>query len=158
MEMVGAAGGLDVRSASGDARIEVLRPLDTLFVRTSSGNVNLTGGSRNAQVDTASGNIWLLNLSGSTVVETSTGKVTLRWDRLEADDTVKVRSASGRIDLSIPDASDPRGSLTTTGGTIRCDLPGTVNERGDTVSLEGAGPMIEAETASGEIVLVRVDT
>jgi hypothetical protein len=153
MEFTGAAGSLDIRSAQGGARIDVVRPLDKLFARTSSGDVALSGGARRVQVDTASGDVRLDNLSGSAEVETSTGKVILSWDRLDPGSVVKVRTASGRVQLVLPDNVSPQGTLTTTGGTIRCDLPGTVNERGDTVQLDGDGPVLQVETASGEIVV-----
>jgi DUF4097 and DUF4098 domain-containing protein YvlB len=153
MEFVGATDSLDVRSASGDARIDVVRPLDSLFARTSSGDITLTGGAREVTVDTASGDVRLSNLSGPAEVTTSTGKIILRWDRLDPDMTVKVQSASGRIHLVLPEHVRPRGTLTTTGGTIRSDLPGTVNEAGDTVTLHGDGPTLRVETASGEITV-----
>ena len=46
MEMVGAARSLDIRTAEGDAQIEVFRPLEHFFARSSSGDVRLVGGSR----------------------------------------------------------------------------------------------------------------
>ncbi len=155
MEFMGAAPGLDIRSASGESRVVVIRPLDNLFVRTSSGGVNLIGGARKAFVDTASGNVWLENLSGSVEVMTSTGKISLRWDRLDAEAVVKVQTSSGKVHLLVPDDVRPRGFLTTTAGTIRSDLPGVVNNTGDTVVLTGDGPLFEVESASGEIVLER---
>jgi hypothetical protein len=153
MELNGAAGAVDIRSASGDTRIDVIRPLDRIFARTSSGNINLSGGAREAEVDTASGSVWLENLSGSALVVTSTGRITLRWDRLDPEHTVKVRSSSARVQLFLPDTVSPRGALTTTGGNIRCDLPGSVNEAGDTVELSGDGPELLVETASGAIIV-----
>jgi hypothetical protein len=157
VELDGAAASIDVRSAAGDARITVFRPLDSLFVRTSSGQVVLDGGAREATIDTASGAIRLSNLSGSTTVTTSTGRVELSWDRLDPGASVRVRSASGRVRLVIPEHSDPGGTLKTTDGTIRCDLPGRINDAGDTVSLEGDGATLDIETASGDILLGRSD-
>jgi len=153
LELVGATTALDIRSASGDSNVEVVRPLLRLFARTSSGDVILSGGAREVEVDTASGAIRLDNLSGSARVETSSGKINLRWDRLDADSTVKVKSSSSRIHLIIPPSVKPRGTLTTSGGTVRCDFPGTVNETGDTVHLEGDGPLLEIESTSGEILV-----
>ena len=153
LEFSGATARLDIRSAAGDSRVDVMRPLDELFARTSTGAVTLSGGARLVQVDTASGDVWLENLSGSAEVSTSSGKITLRWDRLEPTDRVRVRSTSGRITLAVPPHVRPRGRLTTTGGSVRSDLPGTVNEAGDTVILDGDGPLLEIETASGEILL-----
>ncbi len=153
IEMNGAATGVDIRTPAGDSRIDVMRPLEDLFARTSTGDVTLHGGTRHAHVETASGDIWLEGLSGPADVSTSSGRITLRWDRLDPEDTVRVRSTSSRITLLVPAHARPRGTLTTTGGRVRSDLPGTVNEAGDTVVLEGDGPLIEAETASGEIIL-----
>lgn len=155
MEMVGAAHSLEVHTAAGDARLEVVRPLESFFGRTSSGNISLEGGARRAEVDTASGDVYLAALSGSVVVTTSTGRISLRWDRLEPDDVVKVRSTSGRIHLILPETVQPSGRLTTVAGSIRSDFPGRVNEDGDTVELSGRGPRLEVETASGELVVSR---
>lgn len=153
LEFTGATSELDIRTASGESRIATMRPLDNLFVRTSSGGVNLVGGARTAFVDTASGNVWLENLSGPTKVITSTGKISLRWDRLDAEAVVKVNTSSGKVHLVLPDGVKPQGYLTTTAGVIRSELPGVVNEAGDTVNLTGDGPVLEVESATGEIVL-----
>ncbi len=155
MELEGAAAAVDVRTASGDARLELVRPLDDLFARTSSGDVTLTGGARKVHADTASGDVWLNNLSGDAEVETSSGKITLRWDRLPPDATVTVHSSSGRIRLELPPEASPKGVLRTTAGSIRCDLPGTVNDTGDTVTLAGDGATLEVETASAEMAVSR---
>lgn len=155
MELVGAATALDVRTAGGDARVDVVRPLERFFARTSSGSVQLTGGARQVHVDTSSGDVWLDNLSGAAEVVTSTGLITLRWDRLEPADEVRVRTSSGRIHLVLPAGVEPGGALRTTTGTIRSDLPGTVSETGDTVELAGDGPTLAVSSESGEIILSR---
>lgn len=93
------------------------------------------------------------NLSGNAEVVTSTGKITLTWDRLEAENRVIVRSDSSRIRLTLPEGISPRGSLRTIGGSVRSDFPGTVNEAGDTVTLSGDGPEIMVESASGDVTL-----
>ena len=153
VEMDGAAASIDFRSAAGDAQIKVVRPLDTLFARTSSGDVSLVGGARMARVDTASGRISLQNLSGDAEVSTSTAKVILSWDRLEPGATVRVRSSSGSVQLIVPAGVSPQGTITTTTGSVRSELPGEVVEGGMTLRLSGDGPTFDIETASGEIQL-----
>lgn len=155
MEVVGAATALDIRTAAGDARVDVVRPLERLFARTSSGNIQLAGGARRVHVDTASGDVWLDNLSGSVEVETATGRITLRWDRLESDDEVLVRTSSGRIHIVLPEGVAAGGTVRTTAGAIRSDLPGTVNAAGDSVELAGDGPTLTVSSESGEIILSR---
>jgi hypothetical protein len=152
-EMDGATASIDFRSAAGDGQIKVVRPLETLTARTSSGDVSLVGGARHARVDTASGRISLQNLSGAADISTSTGKVTLGWDRLEPGATVRVRSSSGRVYLIIPAGVRPQGTITTTTGSVRSEFPGEVVEGGMTLRLSGDGPTFDVETASAEIQL-----
>jgi hypothetical protein len=153
LELVGAAAAVDIRSASGDTRLDLIRPLERLFARTASGNVQLSGGAREVHADTASGSIWMSNLSGNAEVVTSTGKITLSWDRLDSTNRAVVRSDSGRIRITLPEGIAPSGSLRSIGGTIRSDFPGVVNDAGDTVTLSGDGPEVLIESASGDIVL-----
>lgn len=153
MELVGAAASLDVRTAEGDAQIEVIRPFSHFFARTSSGDVRLVGGAREARVDTASGKISLENLSGSVAISTSTGRITLSWDRLDPGHTIRIRSSSGRVHLMVPEGVHPQGRLTTTTGKIRSEFPGDVTADGSGLILRGDGPTFDVETASGEIQL-----
>jgi len=153
VEMDGAAASIDFRSAAGDAQIKVVRPLETLIARTSSGDVNLVGGARTARVDTASGRISLQNLSGDAEISTSTAKIILSWDRLEPGATVRVRSSSGSVQLIVPAGVSPQGTITTTTGSVRSEFPGEVVEGGMTLRLSGDGPIFDVETASGEIQL-----
>ncbi|MGD8440893.1 MAG: DUF4097 family beta strand repeat-containing protein [Holophagae bacterium] len=153
MELLGAAAAVDIRSASGDARLDLVRPLERLFARTSSGAISVAGGARLVHVDTASGSVWMDNLSGDAEVITATGRITLTWDRLDPGHRVVVRSDSGRIRVTIPEDSSPRGSLTTIAGQIRSDFAGLVNDAGDTISLTGDGPEVLIESASGDVTL-----
>jgi DUF4097 and DUF4098 domain-containing protein YvlB len=151
--MEGATSAIDFHSAAGDLQVSVVRPIESLSARTSSGDVSLSGGARQVTVDTASGHIALHNLSGNAEVSTSTGKITLRWDRLESDATVRVRSSSGRVQLIIPADVRPQGTITTTTGSVRSEFPGEVIEGGMTLRLSGDGPTFDIETASAEIQL-----
>ena len=153
MELNGATASLDIRTADGDAQIEVIRPLSHFFARTSSGDVQLVGGAQEARVDTASGKISLENLSGSVAISTTTGKITLSWDRLDPGQTIRIRSSSGRVHLMVPEGVQPQGTLTTTTGTIRSEFPGLVSEDGSALNLQGDGPTFDVETASGDIQL-----
>jgi hypothetical protein len=153
MNLNGATASLDIRTADGDAQIEVIRPLSHFFARTSSGDVRLVGGAREARVDTASGKISLENLSGGVAISTSTGRITISWDRLDPGQTVRIRSSSGRVHLMIPAGVQPQGTLTTTTGTIRSEFPGLVSEDGSALNLQGDGPSFDVETASGDIQL-----
>lgn len=153
VEMVGAATAVELRSASGDATFELVRPLERLFARTASGDVTLSGGARQVQADSASGDLRLENLSGSAEVQSSSGKIILEWDRLDPDSLVRVKSSSGLVHLVLPEGITAQGQIRTTNGTIRSDLPGVVNDAGDTVVLHGDGPRLEIESESGDVVV-----
>jgi hypothetical protein len=153
LELVGAAAAVDIRSASGDARLDLLRPLEKLFARTSSGSLTVSGGARQVHADTASGSVWMDQLSGDAEVVTATGKITLSWDRLDSQHRVVVRTDSGKIRVTLPEDVAPAGRLRTIAGTVRSDFPGVVNDAGDTVTLSGDGPELMIESASGDIVL-----
>ncbi len=153
IHFVGAAASVDARSVSGDIRVETVRPLKHFFARTAGGNVTLNGGAQEAHVDTASGDIWLDALSGSADIVTSKGKITLRWDRIEPDDTIKVRSTSGNVRIVLPGGTKPSGHLRTVKGKISTDLTATISPDGMSVTFTGAGPTLDVETASGKIAL-----
>lgn len=154
LTLFGAAASVEIKSAEGDAEIQMIRPLESFAASTSAGSLRLIGGAREARVGTASGDIRLENLSGNLDATTSTGKITVTWDRLDAKQTVRIRSSSGRVHLMIPEGVSPQGTLTTTTGAVRSELPGEVTGDGKTLRLAGDGPVFDVETASGEIVLV----
>ncbi len=150
---VGAASSVDARSVSGNIRIETVRPLTSFFAQTASGDVTLTGGARKVHVDTASGNVWLNALSGPVDIVTSKGKITLRWDRVETADTIKVRTTSGDVRIILPDGTKPSGDLRTVKGKISTDVTATISPNGMSVTFTGPGPTLNVETASGTIEL-----
>ncbi len=153
VSFLGAARSLTAIATSGKVELQVVRPLEELIVRTTSGRVTFTGGARKVNVDTASGAISLKNLSGSAEISTSSGAITLTWDRLDADQGIVVRSTRGNIHLSVPPGVKPAGELRTVKGKIEARIPGTRSDDGTTLQLPGEGPVFDVETAKGQIVL-----
>jgi len=153
ISFIGAAHSLTAIATSGKVDLQVVRPLEELIVRTTSGRVSFTGGARKVSVDTASGAISLDNLSGSVEISTSSGSVILAWDRLETGDRVAIRSTKGKVHLAIPVGVSPSGELRTVKGAIESRIPGTVAAGGSTFELSGEGPLLDVETAKGDILL-----
>jgi len=153
IDFLGAAHSLTAIATSGKVAIVVVRPLEELIVRTTSGRVKLSGGARKASVDTASGSITLMSLSGSCQVSTSSGSVDLAWDRLDPEHRVVVRSIRGAVDLNIPPGVAPSGTLRTVKGKIESRLSGTLNGDGTVFELRGDGPHMDVETTKARIVL-----
>lgn len=153
ISFLGAARSVAAVATSGKVVLRVVRPLDDVIVRTTSGKVTLSGGARHASVDTASGNISLTELSGSVQISTSSGAVTLSWDRLGAGERVVVRSTKGSVRLTLPPGILPGGELRTVTGKIRSWIPGTPAANGTVLKLAGQGPLFDIETAKAEIVI-----
>ena len=148
----GAARTVDIRTTTGRASVEVVRPLETFTASTSGGDVRLRGGARRTRVATASGEVHLEGLSGPTEVSTASGEIALQWDRIAPGTSVRVRSTRGRVRLQLPATVRPAGELRTTGGEIACELPEVVRE-GGTLRLEGSGPVLDVETSASDILL-----
>ncbi len=153
ISFLGAARSVTAVATSGKVDLLVVRPLDDVIVRTTSGKVTLTGGSRHASVDTASGDISLAELSGSVQISTSSGTVNLSWDRLGAGERVVVRSTKGAVRLTLPPGVLPGGELRTVSGKIQSWIPGTPAANGTVLELPGQGPLFDVETAKAEIVV-----
>jgi len=151
----GAAKSLQIHSTSGPSIIRVFRPLDKLWVRTASGGIKFEGNAKEVHVETASGPIKLHGLLADTSVETVGGDIELQWDALSAETKVNVRSASGDIIIYLPPDSEPSGSLTTIEGQLESEFSGQVSEDGKTIHLDGTGPALMIESASGNIHLLR---
>lgn len=158
LSLIGGASSVSVNGGEGEVWIEVFRPLEEFFAQTSSGSISLKGGAREARASTGSGLIRLENLSGSVEASTSNGRITIAWDRIDADAQVRIRTASGRVQLHLPGNTRPQGRLTTTTGNVRSGFPGTVTPDGGTLELTGDGPTFDVETASGEIQLTIRET
>ncbi|MCD4748425.1 MAG: DUF4097 domain-containing protein [Thermoanaerobaculales bacterium] len=151
----GAAASIEIRTTSGNTLMDVVRPLNRLWARTSSGTLQLSGGAKNIEIETASGSVTLAGLSGSASVETVSGEIIIAWDRLPKDVVVTLRTSKGDIHVTLPPESRPSGRLTTVTGEILSEFPGEIGIEGDTVLLTGDGPTLEIETASGALTLAK---
>ncbi len=106
-------------------------------------------------METASGDVDLSGLSGPATVESVNGNIHATWDRLDSGASVKLRTSKGDIVITIPSEAAPSGTLTTATGEIHSEFEGTVSEAGDSVTLAGDGPVLDIETASGKIHVVK---
>ncbi|HHQ48972.1 MAG TPA: hypothetical protein ENK19_08845, partial [Acidobacteria bacterium] len=153
VHFVGAARSLTAIATSGKIDLVVVRPLEELVVRTTSGRVTLAGGTRTASVDTASGDIDLQDLSGGAQVSTASGSIQMRWDRLDTGQRVSIRSIRGPVRLALPPGVQPSGTLRTTKGTIESRLSGSLSPDGTVLELKGNGPVLDVETTKARILV-----
>jgi hypothetical protein len=156
IHFLGAARSLTAVATSGKVDLVVVRPLEELVARTTSGSVSFEGGARTVNVDTASGDIRLSGLSGDAQITTASGSIEMRWDRLDDGRRISIRSIRGPVRLDLPPGVQPSGELRTTRGTLETRLPGTMNGDGTVYRLTGEGPALDVETAKARIVVQTV--
>jgi tol-pal system protein YbgF len=125
-----------------------------LLLRSSSGNVLLTGGARVLRCDTASGKVRLEGLLGPVGIATTSGTVTARFDALAPTDEIKVSTTSGAVAITLPPGSTPGGELSSAKADIRSVYPGTADPEGGKLQLSGSGPKLAVTTTSGKIELL----
>lgn len=157
ISFIGNAPSIEIRSTSGDASLRVFRALQKLWTQSASGGITLEGGAHELHVETASGKVHVRGLLSSASVDTVSGGIDLQWDALDPQAKIKIRSSTGLIRIVFPPEASPAGSLTTSTGKIRSEFSGKISEDGNTLELDGQGPNIEIETASGDILLLRDD-
>lgn len=154
VQFTGWAPELEVRTTSGDMRVQVTRPLERLLTRSAGGSLTLIGGAREARCESSSGSMRLEALLGSLSVTTSSGSVTALFDTLEAEHEVRVNTTTGRVQISLPPGTEPGGEIASTRGEIRSEYPGHTSTEERRLLLAGEGPRVYVATASGKVELL----
>lgn len=153
VEFLGFAPEVETRTTSGDIRLRFAKPVDSLLVRTASGDVEVVGGVRLLRCDTSSGELRAVGLLGSVGVATTSGDVSLNFDALPGDSQVKVSTTSGKVVVSLPPGAQPSGEVQSASGEIRSVYPGETPGKGGRLLLSGHGPSLAISTSSGRIEL-----
>lgn len=154
VQFTGWAPELEVRTTSGDMRIQVTRPLDRLLARSAGGSVTLIGGSRETRCESSSGAMRLEGLLGNLSVITSSGNVTALFDALRPEHQVQVSTTTGRVQISLPPGTEPGGEIASTRGEIRSNYPGQTSTEERRLLLAGSGPKVYVTTASGKVEIL----
>jgi hypothetical protein len=162
--VTGAAGLVDVRTASGDTKLDETG--EKTLVQSASGDVRIAVAGGSVDVRTASGNVQIGPVAGDVLVHTASGDVSLgavsgdinarsvSGDVKVADATsgiAQVSAVSGDVEIGIHSGSLAAINLSTVSGSTdnHFEVAGEVPE-GDTPVLE-----ITVKTTSGDIRLHR---
>jgi hypothetical protein len=129
----GIQGPANLQTGSGDIELQQTGPGD-VRAQTGSGSVRLNGISGGLHAGTGSGDIEV------------NGKPTTDW---------KLGTGSGSIRLTVGKATAFTVNASTGSGGIHIEQPfsmqGELNRHHITASVNGGGPLIKAETGSGDI-------
>ncbi len=144
----GTVDSLSIRTLSGDVMVE--DRLGDLEIRTASGDVEVKRCSGDISVTTASGDVVLSDCSENVYVQTASGSVEIDVD--DGCNGVSISTASGDIALRHPDDFDALFTCATVSGDITRD--GEDLEPGRFSLGQGLTP-VRLSTASGDISIDR---
>lgn len=181
-------GHVAVRSLEGDAsaqtsggHIEVTELQGNLSAETSGGHITIKTISGNAKVETSGGHIEVDGVRGDLVAETSGGHIEIRdaKGRVDADTSGghvevgfakgnarggKIESSGGGITVAIDPNVDLAIDASTSGGSVRTDIPvkivgkvtgssikGTLGKGGETLFVHTSGGSVSIGATGGSI-------
>ncbi len=181
-------GHVTVRSLEGDAsaatsggHIEVKALQGNLSAKTSGGHIALKTISGNAKVETSGGHIEADDVQGDLVAETSGGHIEIRGakGRVDADTSGghvevgfakgnahggRIESSGGGITVSIDPDVDLAIDASTSGGSVKTDIPlkvlgkvtrssirGTLGKGGQTLFVHTSGGSVSIGATGGSI-------
>jgi hypothetical protein len=135
------SGGIEANNVTGDSVLD-----------TGSGDIHVAfAKSGFVTAETGSGSIHLENIQGRLKAQTGSGDISVSG---KPGEDWKLETGSGSIDLGVGsapmtlDAESGSGSITTTQNLV---THGSVDKHHITGSINGGGPMVKAETGSGNI-------
>lgn len=146
----GVGKNAKLQTGSGDIRANGLQ--DAFEVHTGSGNITAEQtGQGDVKAQTGSGNIELKDIHGGFVGQTGSGDIKASgtpsspWTLKTGSGNIDITSGTAPLTL---DASSGSGSVTTDKEML---VKGSLNQHHITGNLNGGGPLVRAETGSGDI-------
>ncbi len=169
-------GVSNVRTSNGGIRIWKLN--GALDARTSNGGIDATDYTGNASLHTSNGGIHVEMNKGALDASTSNGGIEARLIEPDPNQSVRLESTNGHIDLSLdavrevrantsnssitvrlPDSASARVRARTSNSSITTDFDVLTRSMSSKNSLDGSlgggGPLIDLSTSNGNIKLLR---
>jgi len=178
-------GHISLRSLEGDANAETsgghIEATDlegNLNAETSGGHIAIKNVSGNAKAETSGGHIEAEGVSGNLIAETSGGHIEIHGakGRVDADTSGghvevsfakgnahggKIESSGGGIRVGIDPNVDLAIDASTSGGSVRTDIPvklvGTVNKSSIRGTLGKGGETLYVHTSGGSVSISAAD-
>jgi DUF4097 and DUF4098 domain-containing protein YvlB len=159
---VGTGGGnVDLRDTVGTATlrtsggdVSAKNVTGNVEARTSGGSIQADTIKGDVDANTSGGDIRLLQIDGAIRGKTSGGNV--RCGLVGANRGIWVTTSGGDIELSVPKGTTGNIDASTSGGSVKSELPVTSTQFGDTRvvgSINGGGQSIYARTSGGSVSL-----
>lgn len=163
-------GEANARTSGG--HIEVADLQGNVTVETSGGHINLTKISGNAKVETSGGHIEVHGVEGNLIAETSGGHIEIHdaKGKVDADTSGghvevslakgnahggKIESSGGGITVEVDPQVDLNIDASTSGGSVRTDIPIKVVGKVSGASIHGTlgkgGEVLYVHTSGGSV-------
>lgn len=169
VEVVGVKGSLAGGTSGGNVRVkdiegtvkmgtsggdvEAIHVNGPVNMETSGGNVRAEGLTGNAQLHTSGGNVNIEGVDGEVDAGTSGGNVSIKLTGQNKG--IHAETSGGTITLFLSRSVAADVDLSTSGGSVSCDMPVTISGRirEDNIrgTLNGGGPVISAHTSGGDV-------
>lgn len=142
----------DVRVHTSGGRIELREIEGNVKAVTSGGTIRGSEITGAIEAETSGGTIRLRDVSGATEAETTGGSIEVRFDEPAA---ARLHTTGGSIHIEVLEDAGYEIDAHTVGGSVDLDERFTISGRKErdrfVGTLNGGGPLIEAETMGGSI-------
>lgn len=144
-----SGGHISIKKISGNAKVE-----------TSGGHIETDGVNGNLSAETSGGHIEIRDAKGRVDADTSGGHVNVSFAKGNAHGG-KIESSGGGITVAIDPNVDLSIDASTSGGSVRTDVPvkiiGKVNGSSIKGSLGKGGEMLYVHTSGGSVSIGALD-
>lgn len=143
-----ASGNLSAKGISGRIKLN-----------SASGDIVVDDAAGRVDASSASGNVRLSGINGSVSASTASGDVDVAIMSLEGADDLKFSSASGRVNVRLPQSLDARVHLSTASGSVETDFPLAVEKSRYSSGMSASGTLgagtrnLRISSASGSVSL-----
>ncbi len=145
-----------VRSTNGE--LILTGSFGEVTADTTNGDIHLEGAAGPAYLDTTNGDIEARDIRGSVKADTTNGGITLTVDKLK--DNVEAETTNGSITVRLIGPINARLDAETTNGSIDVAVPVTLKEmsrsrRRISGTIGDGGPLLSLDTTNGSIHIVK---
>lgn len=147
-------------SAEVEYSLRVPRKARLSEIELVNGSLTVNGVAGELEASLVNGGLEARGLAGDAELSTVNGSIDVYFDRVGADQRLKLESVNGSVDLYLPAGADAEVSAETVHGRISTDFDLRV-EKGEYVgssldgTLGGGGGQIELENVNGSITIHR---
>jgi DUF4097 and DUF4098 domain-containing protein YvlB len=127
-------------------------------VENTNGGIYLTDISGKHDLDTTNGRIEVTRCAGALDAATTNGSIHAQLLRVTKNESMRLETTNGRIEISVPADFAAEIDASTTNGSIKSDLPVTTRSIDDNSlrgTINGGGTLVRLRTTNGGIAIRR---